>query len=158
MPIGKFRIKFLTRTACITINFVICLCNVEVPVVNFLLKVQRVAETDYAAFTCVVQTNGLSSTSVMWKFNNVTIQLTNRTHRIERHDLNRSATESILTISNVTIVDTGVYSCVAENIAGSDVADSMLSVIGKLLNVTWNNAYNICHSRFSGIKHNSKDV
>ena len=107
-----------------------CIITVEAPVITILFSV---TEADYATFTCVVQTISLSSTSILWKFNNVTIDMTNITHRIERHDLNRSTTETILTISNVTIADAGVYSCVAENIAGSDVDDSMLSVIGKLI-------------------------
>ena len=97
--------------------------------VTILLTSQAVVEAGYATFTCVVQTNSLADVSIIWKFNNVTIEMTDV---MERHNLNTSTAESILTISNVTILDAGVYCCVADNFAGSDVADGVLSVIGKL--------------------------
>ena len=100
--------------------------------VTILLTSQAVVEASYATFTCVVQTNSLADLSIIWKFNNVTIEMTSLTYTMEKQDLNASTAESILTISNVTILNAGVYSCVAENLAGSDVADGVLSVIGKL--------------------------
>ena len=87
-----------------------------------------VVEQNSAVFTCQVQTTTLSNTSISWRVNGSTLGIDGANYIIMDQVINSSLIQSILKILNVTLFDAGVYSCLAENLAGSDVADGVLSV------------------------------
>ena len=89
---------------------------------------QTVVEQNFATFTCEVQTTTLSNTSISWKVNGSTLDMFNVKYVLTKQVLNSTLIQSTLRILNVTLFDAGVYSCCAENLAGSDVADGILSV------------------------------
>ena len=91
---------------------------------------QTVIEQNSAIFTCEVQTTTLSNTSISWKVNGSTLDMFNVKYALTEQLLNSTLIQSTLKILNVTLFDAGVYSCCAENLAGSDVANGILFVHG----------------------------
>ena len=69
--------------------------------------------------------------NISWYFNGEMIDVSNASKYIISNSLNGTMVTSLLTIMNTQSYDVGRYTCVAENIIGSDQSSGVLSVNGK---------------------------
>ena len=86
-------------------------------------------ETNPIAFSC--QAIGEPFPNISWYFNGAMIDVTNASKYIISNSSNGTMVISLLTIMNTQSSDVGRYTCVAENIIGSDHASGVLIVNGK---------------------------
>jgi len=80
-------------------------------------------------FRC--QTTYSINTTVTWKFNDSDVDISNVSkYEVINTVISGTIFESNLMIINVTLLDVGMYTCVAVNEAGNDISDGFLSVNG----------------------------
>ena len=86
-------------------------------------------ETNPIQFVC--QAIGVPVPYIMWYFNGVMVNLSNSSkYNISSMYLNESIIESTLKIMKAKSSDVGAYTCMAENIIGSDQTFGVLTVNG----------------------------
>ena len=80
-------------------------------------------EIDKANFSC--QAVGEPLPDITWYLNGVMINVSDNIDKYTTvsRSLNITTIENTLTVYNVTSSDVGVYSCIATNIAGSDISN-----------------------------------
>ena len=89
-------------------------------------------ETNPTQFMC--QATGVPVPFIQWYFNAVMINLSNSSkYNISSIFLNETIIESTLFIINAESSDVGTYTCVADNIIGTDQSSGVLSVNGECL-------------------------
>ena len=89
-------------------------------------------ETNPTQFVC--QATGVPVPYIQWYFNAVMINLSNSSkYNSSLIALNETITESTLFIINAESSDVGTYTCVADNIIGTDRSSGVLSVNGECL-------------------------
>ena len=88
-------------------------------------------ETNPVTFGC--QAIGEPVSNISWYFNGEMIDVSNVSKYIISNSLNGTMVISLLTIMNTQSSDVGRYTCVAENIIGSDQTSGVLTVNGKII-------------------------
>jgi len=70
-------------------------------------------------FTCIA--TGEPVPNISWYFNDVMINVSDSSNKymVMLNSLNKTTTESILTVYNTTESDIGIFSCTATNILGN---------------------------------------
>ena len=86
-------------------------------------------ETNSITFSC--QAIGEPVPNISWYFNGAMIDVSNTSKYIISNSSNGTMVISLLTIKNTQSSDVGRYTCVAENIIGSDQSSGVLTVNGK---------------------------
>ena len=86
-------------------------------------------ETNPITFSC--QAIGEPVPNISWYFNGEMIDVSNASKYIISNSSNGTMVISLLTIMNTQSSDVGRYTCVAENIIGSDQSSGVLLVNGK---------------------------
>ena len=86
-------------------------------------------ETNPITFSC--QAIGEPVPTISWYFNGEMIDVSNASKYIISNSSNGTLITSLLTIMNTQSHDVGRYTCVAENIIGSDQTSGVLTVNGK---------------------------
>ena len=88
-------------------------------------------ETNPITFSC--QAIGEPVPNISWYFNGAMIDVSNGSKYIIFNSSNGTMVISLLTIMNTRSSDVGRYTCVAENVIGSDQSSGVLTVNGKLI-------------------------
>ena len=95
-------------------------------------------ETNPTQFVC--QATGVPVPYIQWYFNAVMINLSNSSkYNSSSKALNETIIESALFIINAESSDVGTYTCVAENIFGTDQSSGILSVNGAYIHILYIN-------------------
>ena len=120
--------KFLMQCI-IKCDMKICLSLlVQVEITNGVINMLE-NETNPIAFSC--QAVGEPVPDISWYFNGEMIDVSNASKYIISNSSNGTMVISLLTIMNTQSSDVGRYTCVAENIIGSDQSSGILTVNGK---------------------------
>ena len=115
--------KILT---CHIVYFIIYLVQPEITVeVTDLLE----NETNPIVFSC--EATGEPVPTITWYYKGVVIDISNITKYNLLNSSNGTFATSSLTIVNAQSADVGAYTCLAENIIGSDRSSGVLTVNGK---------------------------
>ena len=80
-------------------------------------------------FNC--QAIGEPLPNIAWQFNDIMINVSDATKYNVSNTLNETVVSSSFTIINTQSSDVGTYTCIAENIIGSDRHSAVLTVNGK---------------------------
>ena len=87
-------------------------------------------ESNPVTFSC--QAIGEPLPTISWYFNDVMINSSDENEYNISTSLNGTAVTSILTVVNAQSSDVGTYTCIAENIIGSDQSSGILTACSKL--------------------------
>ena len=101
---------------------------VQAEITNGLIDILH-NETNPITFSC--EAIGESVPNISWYFNGEMIDVSNASKYIISNSSNGTMVISLLTIMNTQSSDVGRYTCVAENIIGSDQNSGILTVNGK---------------------------
>ena len=88
-------------------------------------------ETNPITFSC--QAIGEPVPNINWYFNGEMIDVSNISKYIISNSSNGTMVISLITILNTQSSDVGRYTCVAENIIGSEQNSGVLTVNGKII-------------------------
>ena len=114
--------------SCIALLTIIWYLLVQTEIIKEVTDVLE-NETNAVAFNC--QAIGEPVPNISWYFNGIMINISDTTKYNFSTLMNGTLITSLLNIMNTQSSDVGRYTCVAENIIGSDQSSGILTINGK---------------------------
>ena len=96
---------------------------------TFISADQEVTSPDLVSFNCIV--SNYPPSTITWLHNGAEVQTALPRVTISTVQVDNRTQESTLTLLNTTAVDTGTYTCSAENTEGMTIMTTELQVLGE---------------------------